>query len=207
MIRLLQPRLSISSVFDLDLDDLKDDGYQGLIMDLDNTLVGWNRPEVPKSLTLWLREVRQHGIEMCIVSNNLSQRVEEFSEKIGVSFIAKAAKPRSWRAQRAALLVLPTARTAEGRRLREFRQGLIDHLGGQPNTVQLTLVDRATVLMHHLNHLDRRAEIEGGLSEHSTRVFLAWQNTLTRTLQAIGLHPAPPSPGAAVDRIRALISP
>ena len=105
------------------------------------------------------------------------------------------------------MLVLPTARTAEGRRLREFRQGLIDHLGGQPNTVQLTLVDRATVLMHHLNHLDRRAEIEGGLSEHSTRVFLAWQNTLTRTLQAIGLHPAPPSPGAAVDRIRALISP
>lgn len=107
MIRLLQPRLLISSVFDLNLDDLKDSGYQGLIMDLDNTLVAWNRPEVPKSLTLWLGEVRQRGIEMCIVSNNLSQRVEEFSAKIGVSFIAKAAKPRR-RAFRQAMRAMGT---------------------------------------------------------------------------------------------------
>ena len=112
---------------------------------------------------------------------------------------AKAAKPRSWRAQRAALLVLPTARTAEGRRLREFRQGLIDHLGGRPSAVQMTLIDRATVLMHHLAHLDRRAEIEGGLSEHATRVFLAWQNTLTRTLQAIGLRPAAAPAGPSLS--------
>jgi hypothetical protein len=49
---------------------------------------------------------------------------------------------------------------------------------------------RAPVLTQHLAHLPRRAEIEGGLSEHATRVFLAWQNTLTRTLQAIGLQPA-----------------
>lgn len=107
MIRLLQPRLSISSVFDLDLDDLKDEGYEGLIMDLDNTLVAWNHPEVPKSLTLWLGEVRHRGIEMCIVSNNLSQRVEEFAAKIGVSSIAKAAKPRR-RAFRQAMRAMGT---------------------------------------------------------------------------------------------------
>ncbi len=94
MIRLLQPRLSVSSVFDVDLDDLVNRGYRGLIMDLDNTLVAWNHPEVPKTLKLWLKDVSHRNIEMCIVSNNLSQRVEEFSTKIGVSFIAKAAKPR-----------------------------------------------------------------------------------------------------------------
>ncbi len=107
MIRLLQPRMSVSSVFDVNLDELQGYGYRGLIMDLDNTLVAWNHPEVPKTLRVWLNEVRRREIEMCIVSNNLSQRVEEFSAKIGVSFIAKAAKPRR-RAFRQAMRTMGT---------------------------------------------------------------------------------------------------
>ena len=49
-------------------------------------------------------------------------------------------------------------------RLREFRAGLIAHTGGSPSLVQLALIDRATVLQHHLTTFDRKAAADGGLS-------------------------------------------
>lgn len=139
MIRLLQPRLSISSVFDLNLDELQGHGYQGLIMDLDNTLVAWNHPEVPKALTTWLTEVRRRNIEMCIVSNNLGQRVELFSAKIGVSFIANAAKPR----RRAFRQAMRTMGTEASNTAVVGDQVFTDILGG--NRLQLY-----TILVHPL---------------------------------------------------------
>ncbi|WP_053959242.1 YqeG family HAD IIIA-type phosphatase [Sulfobacillus thermosulfidooxidans] len=94
MIKLLQPRLFLTSIFDLDLARLHDRGVRGLIMDLDNTLVGWNRPDLSQELKMWFQDVRAHGFKMCIVSNNMTERVEQFAEKVGVMAIPKAAKPR-----------------------------------------------------------------------------------------------------------------
>ncbi|MHB1611741.1 MAG: YqeG family HAD IIIA-type phosphatase [Sulfobacillus sp.] len=109
MISLLKPHLSVGSIFDLDIGILRKRGYRGLIMDLDNTLVAWNHPEAPQELLDWLAKVRHYGIDMCIVSNNLGRRVEEFAAQIGVSFIAKAAKPRR-RAFRLAMRKMGTHR-------------------------------------------------------------------------------------------------
>jgi hypothetical protein len=74
-----------------------------------------------------------------------------------------------------------------------------------PSAVQSVLIDRATVLQHHLTTYDRQAAAAGGeMSEHGTRVYLAWQNTLTRTLTAIGLQRAPaPEEMDLFARIRA----
>ncbi len=94
MIKILQPRLFLASIFDLDLVSLRAHGVRGLIMDLDNTLVGWNRPDMSQELTAWFQAVRAHGFKMCIVSNNMTERVEQFSKKSGVMSIPKAAKPR-----------------------------------------------------------------------------------------------------------------
>ena len=109
MISLLKPHLSVGSIFDLDIGILRKRGYRGLIMDLDNTLVAWNHPEAPQELLDWLAKVRHYGIDMCIVSNNLGRRVEEFAAQIGVSFMAKAAKPRR-RAFRLAMRKMGTHR-------------------------------------------------------------------------------------------------
>lgn len=66
----------------------------GLILDLDNTLVGWNQPDATAELLKWLEDVKTFRLKTCIVSNNMSERVERFSRSIGVMAIAKAAKPR-----------------------------------------------------------------------------------------------------------------
>ncbi len=126
MLNLLQPRLSVASIFDLDIGVLRKRGYRGLIMDLDNTLVAWNHPEAPQELLDWLTTVRRYGIEMCIVSNNLGERVEDFATKIGVSFIAKAAKPR----RRAFRLAMRKMGTHHGNTAVVGDQVFTDILGG-----------------------------------------------------------------------------
>ncbi|NMP21176.1 YqeG family HAD IIIA-type phosphatase [Sulfobacillus harzensis] len=94
MIDILQPRLFVQSIYDIDLSRLTARGVKGLILDLDNTLVGWNQPNASEELMDWLMRVRQYELQTCIVSNNLSDRVESFSREVGVMAIAKAAKPR-----------------------------------------------------------------------------------------------------------------
>lgn len=94
MIKILEPRLFVSSIYDIDTAFLKSRGVDGLIMDLDNTLVAWNRRDVSEQLLAWLWDVKRHGIRTCIVSNNLSDRVHWFASQIGVASIPNAAKPR-----------------------------------------------------------------------------------------------------------------
>ena len=105
--------------------------------------------------------------------------------------IRTVSKPKL-RAPRGSLLVLPSARLAEGRRLREFRAELTAHVGGAPTATQRALIDRATVLQYHLTGLDRKTIESGDLSDHASRQYLAWSNTLTRTLRALGLEATPP---------------
>lgn len=94
MLQILQPQLYVQSIYDIDLDRLVSRGMKGLILDLDNTLVGWNQPIASEKLMAWLGVVRGHQLKTCIVSNNMSDRVERFAQHIGVMAIAKAAKPR-----------------------------------------------------------------------------------------------------------------
>lgn len=103
-----------------------------------------------------------------------------------------AAKWTSPRASRVIIPGLPTGRIKEGRRLQRFRAGLVAHVGGVPTRVQAALIDRATMLQCHISRMDAKALLEGGMSQHATREYLAWSNTLTRTLRTLGLEAAPP---------------
>ena len=102
------------------------------------------------------------------------------------------AKPRL-RQKRGALLVIPSAREAEGRRLLEFRAALIEHVGGRPSAAQLAVIDRLVMLQRHLTHYDRRG-LGPDFSDIGTRRYLAWSNSFIRTLQTLGLQPAAAAP-------------
>jgi hypothetical protein len=111
-------------------------------------------------------------------------------------------KPRKPRPKRAALLVIPSGRTAEGRRLREFRDSLIRSVGGTPAPALLALIDRATVLQHHPTTFDRKnTETDGIPSLHSERRHLAWENTFTRLMRELGRHSAKPPTRTLADHL------
>jgi hypothetical protein len=87
-----------------------------------------------------------------------------------------------------------TTRTIEGRLIRDVRADLIKHVGGKPSATQRVLIERAVMLTVQLGRMDARSLADGVMSDHASREYLAWSNTLTRTMRALGLMAAPEKP-------------
>ncbi|MCH1625013.1 YqeG family HAD IIIA-type phosphatase [Fredinandcohnia quinoae] len=93
MLKNFLPNEHKKSVYDISINKLKERGVKGIITDLDNTLVEWDRPNATPELVTWFEEVRKHGIVVMIVSNNNEQRVKSFADPLGLPFIFEARKP------------------------------------------------------------------------------------------------------------------
>lgn len=89
-------------------------------------------------------------------------------------------------------------RTKEAQLIATARAELVAHVGGSPSSVEQRIIDRAAVLTVHLELLDAKAFEVGGMSERDSRMYLAWSNTLTRTLRTLGLK------GSKADRAPSL---
>jgi HAD superfamily phosphatase (TIGR01668 family) len=87
------PSQYAKSVFEITPEQLKEKGVKGIITDLDNTLVEWDRPSATPELVQWFEDMRNAGIKVVIVSNNNENRVKSFAEPLGIPFIFEARKP------------------------------------------------------------------------------------------------------------------
>ncbi|MNI03776.1 Mitochondrial PGP phosphatase [compost metagenome] len=93
MLQKLVPKLSVRTIYDIDLQQLWNSGIRGIITDLDNTLVGAKDPLATPELIEWLGQLKQVGFKVVIVSNNQRGRVSAFADPIGIQFIYRAKKP------------------------------------------------------------------------------------------------------------------
>lgn len=87
------PSQFVKRVLDITPSELKEKGIKGIITDLDNTLVEWDRPSATPELMKWFENMKQEGIKVIIVSNNNKKRVQSFAEPLGIPFIFEARKP------------------------------------------------------------------------------------------------------------------
>ncbi len=94
MWKFLCPKRHVESVQEINLHDLKEKGIKGIITDLDNTLVCWNDEAVLPAVTKWLKEAKEKGFQVCIVSNNNKERCEQLSWNLELPAIWQAVKPR-----------------------------------------------------------------------------------------------------------------
>lgn len=90
----LYPVDYFDSAYSISFKRYKDMGYKGVIFDLDNTLVEHGAPADERALGL-MDELKQHGFQICFLSNNGEERVKMFNEKIGANYIYKAGKPKA----------------------------------------------------------------------------------------------------------------
>lgn len=90
---MLKPTYSLKSVVEITPQMLKRLKISALILDVDNTLTTHNNPLPAKKIPEWICEMKEAGIKLIIVSNNSSQRVLPFAEKLGLEFISRGAKP------------------------------------------------------------------------------------------------------------------
>ncbi|WP_251554768.1 YqeG family HAD IIIA-type phosphatase [Neobacillus muris] len=93
MLKQFLPNEHVKSVLDIKPEYLKQKGVKGIITDLDNTLVEWDRPSATPALINWFDEMKQNNILVTIVSNNNEERVKLFADPLQIPFIFRARKP------------------------------------------------------------------------------------------------------------------
>ena len=92
MLQRFYPDEYLDSAYVIDFDKLYEEGYRGIIFDIDNTLVPHGAPadERAKKLFAHLKELGYHCM---LLSNNKEPRVKMFNDAVNVSYIYKAGKP------------------------------------------------------------------------------------------------------------------
>ncbi|MEK4255257.1 MULTISPECIES: YqeG family HAD IIIA-type phosphatase [unclassified Ureibacillus] len=93
MYKLFLPNEFVASVFEITPEKLKSLGIRGIITDLDNTLIEWNRKDATKEIAEWMRLMQEAGIQIIIASNNNEERVKRFAEPLKIPYIYRAKKP------------------------------------------------------------------------------------------------------------------
>ena len=85
---------------------LYENGFRGIIFDIDNTLVEHGAPVTKQAIAL-VDRLRRIGFAVCFLSNNDKQRVSSFCESMDVAYIFKAGKPKK-KGYEAAMTLLGT---------------------------------------------------------------------------------------------------
>jgi len=88
------PNAIVTRVQEIPLKDLQYLGIRGLLIDLDNTLIRWDRTEIDEDVKRWLKQAHDMGFFICFVSNGLKERVRRFSTILGYPAVGRAVKPR-----------------------------------------------------------------------------------------------------------------
>ena len=106
MFRCFFPDEYLDSAYEINYEKLYEDGYRGLIYDIDNTLVPHGAPVDERAIALFER-LRRMGFCYCLLSNNQIDRVAPFADAIQAKYIENAHKP-SVKNYRKAMKILGT---------------------------------------------------------------------------------------------------
>ncbi|MDN6640523.1 MAG: YqeG family HAD IIIA-type phosphatase [Tetragenococcus sp.] len=91
-----KPTWMVESIYKITPEQLKAVGIKVVLTDLDNTLIAWDHPDGTNELQVWLEKMRQARIPVIVVSNNSAERISRVTDKLGLSYIARALKPFSF---------------------------------------------------------------------------------------------------------------
>jgi HAD superfamily phosphatase (TIGR01668 family) len=89
----LRPDAYAASLSSVPLDELAASGVRGIIVDLDNTLVGYGHDACSPHDAAWVARAIGAGFRVVLVSNNFSDRVSRIGAALGVPAIPNALKP------------------------------------------------------------------------------------------------------------------
>jgi HAD superfamily phosphatase (TIGR01668 family) len=99
------------SLPEVSLDGLAQAGVRGIVVDLDNTVCAYHRPELAPGVADWVRTARDRGFALVLVSNNFTERVASVGAQLEIPVVPNALKPLPFAFLRA-LKLLGTPRRA-----------------------------------------------------------------------------------------------
>ncbi|MBC7765973.1 MAG: YqeG family HAD IIIA-type phosphatase [Hyphomonadaceae bacterium] len=94
MLKRFYPSTIVDHIGQIDAAYFREHGIKGLIIDIDNTLVGWDILEPDEMVMQWIEVLKEAGLVICLLSNNSKERVTLFNKNLKLHAIHKAGKPR-----------------------------------------------------------------------------------------------------------------
>ncbi len=92
MLQGFYPDKYVNSTYEIDFEAFYQEGYRGIIFDIDNTLVPHGMPADERAIALFAR-LKQTGYHVIMISNNKEPRVKMFCDAVDAPYIFKAGKP------------------------------------------------------------------------------------------------------------------
>ena len=93
MLKKFYPYEYVDSVFEIDYEGLYQNGFKGLIFDIDNTLVH-HGDDSTEEIDKLFETIQKIGFKTMILSNNNEERVTRFLTNIDSLYICDAEKPK-----------------------------------------------------------------------------------------------------------------
>jgi len=92
---MLCPHRFCGGVTELTVTDLQAEGIDTVLLDLDNTLVPWQKRDMTNEVRHWLTDLKEAGMKLYLVSNTRhGSRIILLSEELGIPHVRQAWKPR-----------------------------------------------------------------------------------------------------------------
>ena len=89
----IYPKSYFEKVTDISPEFLKENKIQGLILDVDNTLIDFDR-NLLKGIDDWYKKMRENNIKCMILSNsNKQDKIKMVADSIGIPYIFFSTKP------------------------------------------------------------------------------------------------------------------
>jgi hypothetical protein len=93
------------------------------------------------------------------------------------------------------------ARSWQFKLLQKTKADLLAHAGGKPSITARALIERAAWLTVYVAEMDAKARAGELMSAHASHQYLAWSNSLARTLSRIGFQDAASQTPSLADHI------
>lgn len=90
----LRPDFRFHTIYEVTPHFLAKEGIEGLILDIDNTLVYYGVHKPTEENSFWIKAMQAAGIKLAFVSNGHEERVKAYNEGFGFHCSFKSGKPR-----------------------------------------------------------------------------------------------------------------
>ena len=90
---LIYPKHYCNNVREIDIEFLRKNNIKGIILDVDNTLIDYDK-NLEEDVIKWAKELKEQGIKLYILSNsNKKEKVQNVAKKLEIEYEYFAKKP------------------------------------------------------------------------------------------------------------------